>query len=404
MNIRRLVRQPVAIAILSFSVIVHGGLVVQFLSAGVEYELIDRVTYLFLIGLSAGISGIKPVIEQRWAYLIVAGVHLAVSAWVIAVLIRHGLPALAWTCVVAAETLLYLPAHVGSAFAVLFGLSYGGVLFAVLGGELDQFWYHLFQDLVVLTLVSSGTLLFRGYREELVQRELDVERLDGAVLRLSRANMSYQEFALDVEEKSTELERKRITRDIHDLVGYTLTNSIVTMEAAVDMIRVDPLRVPALLQSARDNAEEGLSQIRESLYRLRSEKPEHPKGVREVSRMVANFGKATSIEVDLEIGGVPPIYLGDDACYVTHHFVQEALINSFRHGRASKILVMLYWADDRLAATVWDNGPGKIAAKGEGIGISGMRERAAQVDGTISYENVIDGFSITLNIPRERLA
>jgi signal transduction histidine kinase len=396
-------RQPVTIVLLGFSVVIHAVLAVRFLIVEPRSDLLQVVTVSVVLGASLGLSIVKPFLIPLWAYLIVATVHIGLSLAVLSLLSQNGFESFAWTAVVIAESVVYLTTLPGAAVAAGLVAGYAAVSLGVIGPGSTVGAWNVLQQLIALVLFSFGCVVFRVYREELVLRERDVARLDSAVLKLSRANMSYQEFALDVEQRSTEQERQRITRDIHDLVGYTLTNSIVTMEAAVDMIRVDPLRVPALLQSARDNAEDGLARIRQSLYRLRDQKTEHPHGVTGISRMVHNFEQTTAIDVGLEIGGVPPIVLDDEAGHVAHHFVQEAMINSFRHGRATQILVMLYWSDDRLVATVWDNGPGVTDAVKEGIGMSGMRERAAEVDGTVSYEKVIDGFQISLTIPRERL-
>lgn len=403
MELLKRLRQPVTIALLGFTVVVHAVIAVRFFVVEPRTDVLDVVTVSVVLATSLALSVSKPFVVPLWAYLIVAGVHVGLSLAVFSILSRSGFESLSWAAVVIAESVVYLPTFGGAAVAGGLLASHSVVAFGLVGGTSLYGPWDALQQTIALVLFAFGCLVFRAYREELVERERDVARLDNAVLKLSRANMSYQEFALDVEERSTEQERRRITRDIHDLVGYTLTNSVVTMEAAVDMIRVDPLRVPALLQSARDNAEDGLSRIRESLYRLRGQKTEHPRGVTGISRMVHNFERATGIEVGLEIGGVPPIVLGHDAGHVAHHFVQEAMINSFRHGRATQILVMLYWSDDRLVVTVWDNGPGVTDSVKEGIGLSGMRERAAEVDGTVAYERVIDGFLISLTVPRERL-
>jgi signal transduction histidine kinase len=168
------------------------------------------------------------------------------------------------------------------------------------------------------------------------------------------------------------------------------------------MIRKDPLGVPALLQSARDNAEEGLEQIRTALYQFRERTVDHPEGVAAIARMVRIFRQTTGVEVKLEIGGIAPLALGPGSRETVQHFVQESLINSFRHGRATQILVMLYWGEGEFSAAVWDNGSG-MSSNTEGIGISGMRERAAKLGGRLSYENVVDGFSIKLRIARDRL-
>ena len=60
-----------------------------------------------------------------------------------------------------------------------------------------------------------------------------MERLDEAVGRLTSANLTFQDLASTAQERSAEDERKRITREIHDAIGYALTNLIMTMEACM---------------------------------------------------------------------------------------------------------------------------------------------------------------------------
>ena len=400
MSRSRVVWQPVSLAVLGFSISAHALIAARFLTSATPYSLLDTVAFTVLVAASVLLSIAKPFIRISWIFIVLVCLHAVISAPLLHLLLRLQFEPIVWFTLVAAETVLYL----STTGMIIFGALFSGIYVFFSSISPHDALLSSIQNIIFFVFVVFGIAVFSRYREELVQRENDVERLDGAVLRLGRANTSYQQYALDAEERSAEIERQRITRDIHDIVGYTLTNSIVTIEAAVDMIRIDPLRVPALLQSARENAEDGLTQIRQSLYRLRSRHNEKPTGIAGIGRMVRNFGKAANIEVDLEIGGVPPLHLDENVSYITHHFVQEAIINSFRHGRATKVLVMLYWSEEQFIAKVWDNGPGAPAVFKEGIGMSGMRERAAQVEGDISFERVIDGFSIALSIPRRRIS
>jgi signal transduction histidine kinase len=388
---------PIPIAVLSGSMLVHLLYLLRFVVQGDGTNLVERVTFLVVLCVSALVSVAKHFTSIRPYYLIAVGVHLALSIPVVALLESYGYASLVWAVVFVAEIVFYVSARL----SVALGGAFCAVYAVVIGISGVSLW-DVATDMVCLAGVVAGGALLGQYRQELVTLEGELARLDGAVTQLGRANMSYQEYAIDVEERSTEEERKRITRDIHDVVGYTLTNNIIMMEAAVDMIRKDPLGVPALLQSARDNAEEGLEQIRTALYQFRERTVDHPEGVAAIARMVRIFRQTTGVEVKLEIGGIAPLALGPGSRETVQHFVQESLINSFRHGRATQILVMLYWGEGEFSAAVWDNGSG-MSSNTEGIGISGMRERAAKLGGRLSYENVVDGFSIKLRIARDRL-
>ena len=104
------------------------------------------------------------------------------------------------------------------------------VFFGVTGLQAaEAIMLHVFLGLLIL--IATSALVF--WREELIESRREGKRLDGMVVRLSQANVQSQDFARDVQEIAMENERKRITRDIHDVVGYTLTNNIMMMEAAI---------------------------------------------------------------------------------------------------------------------------------------------------------------------------
>ncbi len=244
--------------------------------------------------------------------------------------------------------------------------------------------------LAALTVLASGVVL---YREHLIDYQKENERLDGLVDRLTRANVGYQEYAKSVEETSIEGERKRITRDIHDIVGYTLTNNITMMEAITDMMNINPLGVGHLVKLARNNAQEGLSRVREALHLLRGREIEYPKGLRAVERIARQFELATGVRVEFAFSEVPWDF-PEELDSLLYHLVQVSLVNSFRHGKASLIRMFLARRGDTIEFKISDNGAGASEFV-EGIGLSGMRERLARLGGSLLAGPVTGGFEVT---------
>ena len=153
-------------------------------------------------------------------------------------------------------------------------------------------------------LLAFFCSLMTTYRERYINMNAENMRLDALIDRLSRANLEYQEYANSIHEASTEAERKRITRDIHDIVGYTLTNNITMMEAVTDIMRVNPLGVASIVRAARENAEEGLDRIREALHMLRAQEVIYPTGIDALERMIATFKRATFVASTPSITGI----------------------------------------------------------------------------------------------------
>jgi signal transduction histidine kinase len=260
---------------------------------------------------------------------------------------------------------------------------------SVLAADVDTVLYG-----AIFTFASCLLLV---YRERSIQQGEEIRRLDRAVATLSDANLSYQQFASVAEQQSMMEERKRITREIHDVIGYSMTNIIMMMEAVTDMMRRDPGKVGELVSLARRNAEEGLDEIRHALHLLRAQEQPPATSLDAIVRLARNFQTATGVQVALELGNVPttmerPI---EETLY---HLVQEALTNSFRHGKATLVKIMMWMTERLLIVNIWDNGTG-AGAFSEGIGLAGMRERLARLGGTLGIRTTDGGFQVTAEIP-----
>jgi signal transduction histidine kinase len=295
------------------------------------------------------------------------------------------------------EACLYEPDPIGLSLGL--GLSCTA---AALAWHVGLSFAGSMEMLLLGTGLSFAMGLLTHYRERLIAAQEEIDRLDGAVTQLSDANLGYQRYAQTAEERSTRSERQRVTREIHDIVGYTLTNSIMMMEAATDMVKKDPQRVGRLIDTARRNAERGLEDVRRALRALRAQYAEDDTGLRAIVKLVNVFEVATGVRVEAEFGNLPWTF-GEEVDAAVYHVIQEGLVNAFRHGRASAVKV-LFWVSDRvLRVHVWDNGRGSTQIV-EGIGLSGMRERVAALGGTITAGGRPDGFQIMVDIPVEPLS
>jgi signal transduction histidine kinase len=248
--------------------------------------------------------------------------------------------------------------------------------------------------------VAVPWCLLPHYRQvTLVQRD-NLARLDNAVSELSKANLGYQHYASEAANRSQREERLRITRELHDVIGYTFTNNIMMLEAAISKISKDPRRVEELIELARENAKTGLEKIRHSLHLLRSSEPPRMTSIQRIHKLILVFGIATGVEVRTEYSDAPD-EMGQEREEFFFYFVQEALTNAFRHGQATRIRIYFARANGTLFASVLDNGHGAGSIV-EGIGIAGMRERLAKLDGTLRIVDSPQGFEIVGEVPYDR--
>ncbi len=223
------------------------------------------------------------------------------------------------------------------------------------------------------------------------------KRLADDVVNLITVNMDLQTFAMTVENRTLDEERKRISREIHDTVGYTLTTLKVLFEAAKGLVHRDPDQLEPLINQGLEYTRNSLEEIREAMRDLRRVEVPDRKGLHLVAKLVDNFRSVTHMAITLEFSGTRHDY-GSDIDEFLYKAVQENLTNAYRHGKASKVSIYLQESGEELALMVRDNGQ---SARNfvKGIGMVGMEERAAALGGTVAFEGNEYGFSCTARIP-----
>jgi signal transduction histidine kinase len=244
---------------------------------------------------------------------------------------------------------------------------------------------------------AVAACLLVHYREKCIDQAERIQLLEGAVAKLTKTNLGYQNFASEAAIRSQKDERLRITRELHDTIGYTFTNNIMMLEAAVSKIHKDPQKVRQLITMARANTETGLESVRKTLYLLRSQESLRVPSANKIYQLVDVFRVATGIDVKVDFANFPND-MDQDVEGVFYSFIQEALTNSFRHGAATSITVQLLRTDASLIAMVNDNGRGAETVM-EGIGITGMRERVGALGGEVRIHPTRAGFHIAAEVP-----
>ena len=248
-------------------------------------------------------------------------------------------------------------------------------------------------------IVMVGYLQYRFVslvRREAKQRRT-LESLTAAVDELSAANMSYNTFVQMAESQAARHERSRITREIHDGVGYALTNLIMLAESTQDMVNQDPGSVGSRLATIRNQAKLALSDTRRALRELRQSEQGLVYGRPALVHMMEVFEQATGVRTVREFL-LPQGTLKDERVFpVVYRFVQEALTNSFRHGHADLVELRVWLVERILVVSVSDNGQSPETIK-EGIGLQGMRERLGEIGGELSYYSS-QGFTVSARIP-----
>lgn len=230
-------------------------------------------------------------------------------------------------------------------------------------------------------------------------------------LKAQRARETH--YARELEDLSAKLitvqeeERRSIARELHDEVGQALT--AIKVEIAVAQRSVESGRGDTQpLKDARSITEGALAAVRDLSHLL------HPALLDDLGLPAAidwylrGFGRRYGIRCDFSHAG-PEGRLAQDVEASSYRIAQEALTNVAKHARATVCRVHLECTDTRLRLSIDDDGVGfdnrARTAEGarQGLGLIGIRERAAQLGGTVTIETSLgQGTRLTVDVPARR--
>ncbi len=252
----------------------------------------------------------------------------------------------------------------------------------------------------ILGVILALALLLRRASLKREEALREIARLDEAYDRIADVNASFQDALTSVEAESSIRERRRITREIHDIVGYTLANQQMMIEASLLVIGADERRLRELLLMAREGVAEGIQETRKTLYALRSNGEGGPEALNLLYKVARNFQKVTGVNVRVEFTNVRASF--DERTRLTlYRLIQESLINSVRHGKAKNVSIIFWDEGGWITVAIEDDGVGAPDIE-EGIGLKGMRERVTSLGGELYAGSAAGGFVVRVRLPVEQ--
>ncbi len=264
-------------------------------------------------------------------------------------------------------------------------------------------------DLLSLSVYATIVAILANTVHRLV-KQLDrqtqtADRLNHAVSQLIDANMGFQEYAVTAGEKSTVLERKRISRDIHDTAVHTFVNIIMLTETAIDALETQSGKILHILQQLITIAKDGVRDTRQALRELRAIDEASLKGIQAIQQLISVFEEITGVQVTIEYGNLPWEFEEQESEQTLYRMIQEGLTNAFRHGKATTVNVYLRIVEtssgSELTIRIRDNGHGAGQIT-KGIGLHGMEERLQKLRGQLEFKDVPGGFELLARIPFSR--
>ena len=251
---------------------------------------------------------------------------------------------------------------------------------------------------LVLLVAYSGEWFWLDYNwQSLINVWILCPIIAGLVItdRIQRRHRADLRLSMDeVRRLAASAERERIGRDLHDLLGHTLSMVALKSELAGRLIERDPRAARREMADVERVAREALSQVRSAVSGIRA------------AAMAAELASARLL---LEAAGVQMEYWHDpqalppevETCLAL--VLREAVTNIQRHARANRVEVTVIVGAERVVMRVRDDGRGGVNERGNGL--TGMRERIEARGGTLQIESPRGrGTSIEVTLPLPAIA
>jgi signal transduction histidine kinase len=190
-----------------------------------------------------------------------------------------------------------------------------------------------------------------------------------------------------------EEERRRIRRDLHDGLGPTLASMKLQLSAVARLMQAEPERAAHLLDEVRESMQETTANVRRLVYGLR------PPLIDELG-LVAALRNHPATQSGLHIT-VDPERLPDLPAAVEvalYRIASEAIHNAARHSGGQRCQVCIEVGIDEVHMRVTDDGRGLPEHLVDGVGIAAMRERAAELGGSLEVTSEV-GTTVATVVP-----
>jgi len=209
----------------------------------------------------------------------------------------------------------------------------------------------------------------------------------------NRMNRQLRKANEEIENLAKLAERERIARDLHDVLGHTLSVITLKSELAGKLMDRDPVRAGKEIREVEDISRQALSEVRDAIRGYRAEglaaELAHAKATLETAGVAVHCDAASSVQL-------PPIQES-----VLSLAVREGVTNVVRHARANNCRLRLEQQNGSCRLEIADDGQGFYTL--EGNGLRGMRERVEMLGGTLVRTNR-SGTTLIITLPLREVA
>ena len=264
----------------------------------------------------------------------------------------------------------------------------------VLGIKQQQWWS--------IPVMIFGNVLFY-YGAHLVLKLNDQENLlkeqENQLFEQKKELQQAQYTMGTMKELYTLQERNRISREIHDSVGHSLSTIIIQLGAISKLSKENSPQVSQMSAQLREFAVKGLQEVRTVVHDLKPEQLTKQQLTVALEEFIYETKQHSGVEFIFR-QNKPTFQLTKEQELTIFRGVQEATTNAIRHGKATKITLLMMYSANELIVTIMDNGGGSSAISLEG-GLKALEERLHEQQAQLEIKNTEQGFTVQMKLKGE---
>lgn len=268
------------------------------------------------------------------------------------------------------------------------------IVVIVLGIKQQQWWS-------IPVMVFGNVLFYYGahlvfklkYQENLLKEQENQLFEQKKELQQARYTMG------TMKELYTLQERNRISREIHDSVGHSLSTIIIQLGAISKLSEEISPQVSQMSAQLREFAVKGLQEVRTVVHDLKPEQLTKQQLTVALEEFIYETKQHSGVEFVFR-QNKPTFQLTKEQELTIFRGVQEATTNAIRHGKATKITLLMMYSANELIVTIMDNGGGSSAISLEG-GLKALEERLHEQQAQLEIKNSEQGFTVQMKLKGE---
>ncbi len=264
----------------------------------------------------------------------------------------------------------------------------------VLGIKQQQWW--------LIPVMIFGNVLFY-YGAHLVLKLNDQENLlkeqENQLFEQKKELQQAQYTMGTMKELYTLQERNRISREIHDSVGHSLSTIIIQLGAISKLSEENNPQISQMSSQLREFAVKGLQEVRTVVHDLKPEQLTKQQLTVALEEFIYETKQHSGVEFVFR-QNKPTFQLTKEQELTIFRGVQEATTNAIRHGKATKITLLMMYSANELIVTIMDNGVGSSAISLEG-GLKALEERLHEQQAQLEIKNSEQGFTVQMKLKGE---